>query len=245
MGVLVTRPAHQADRLCAWIEASGGHAIRFPAIEIQTAIANEARNRLAAAADYDWLVFVSTNAVHHALPLLPQAALRAHAAAVGESTANALADAGFSEILTPATGADTEGLLALPAFRNVRNQKILIVRGGGGRPLLGDELRARGATVDYAEVYRRVPPVADPAPLLARWQRNVAAITVTSGEILDNLIGLLERDGRLYATPLVVISPRIADLAAQRGFEKIITASGPHERAIVDALCTLGRSGAR
>ena len=33
-GVLVTRPAHQADRLCQMIEEKGGQARRFPTLEI-------------------------------------------------------------------------------------------------------------------------------------------------------------------------------------------------------------------
>ena len=242
-GVLVTRPAHQAGPLCAWIEASGGQAIRFPAIEIQAAASRETRARLGSAADYDRLVFVSANAVYHALPFLPPERTGAGIAAVGESTARALTDAGFCGVLTPATRADSEGLLALPELANASRQRILIVRGSGGRTLLGDELRARGATVDYAEVYRRAIPAADPAPLLARWQTDIGAVTVTSGEILDNLVALLGRDRRLLETPLVVISPRIAGLAARRGFATVVTAAGAHEQAIVEALCTL--AGAR
>ena len=34
VGVLVTRPSHQAAELSAAIEAAGGHTILFPAIEI-------------------------------------------------------------------------------------------------------------------------------------------------------------------------------------------------------------------
>jgi uroporphyrinogen-III synthase len=82
--------------------------------------------------------------------------------------------------------------------------------------------------------------VVDPAPLLGRWKKDVDAVTVTSGELLDNLIALLQRHGRLFNTLLVVISPRIAELAAGRGFRKVVTAAGPGERAIVTALCTLG-----
>lgn len=243
MGVLVTRPAHQAEGLCGWIEANGGRAIRFPAVEIRPAGSAEARRMLAAAGSYDWLVFVSANAVHHALPFLPEHRGDLQTAAVGESTARALAAAGFAGVLTPTAGADTEGLLALPAFARLNATRILIVRGHGGRTLLGDELRARGAVVDYAEVYDRVSPVVDAAPLLGRWNRDVDAVTVTSGEILDNLIAFLERDQRLFATPLVVISPRLADLAVRRGFCKVVTAAGPDERAIVAALCTLGSTG--
>ena len=36
--MLVTRPAHQAGRLCALIEAHGGRPIRFPTLEIRDAL---------------------------------------------------------------------------------------------------------------------------------------------------------------------------------------------------------------
>ncbi|MEA3242729.1 MAG: uroporphyrinogen-III synthase, partial [Pseudomonadota bacterium] len=35
VGVLVTRPAHQADSLCELIRQQGGTAIRFPVLEIR------------------------------------------------------------------------------------------------------------------------------------------------------------------------------------------------------------------
>jgi uroporphyrinogen-III synthase len=34
VGVLVTRPAHQAEQLCALVEQQGGTAIPFPVLEI-------------------------------------------------------------------------------------------------------------------------------------------------------------------------------------------------------------------
>ena len=241
MGVLVTRPAHQADRLCAWIEASAGRPIRFPAIEIQPAVSKEARKRLADASTYDLLVFVSANAVHHALPLLPAATKGRNIAAVGERTAQALADAGFSEILIPAAGADSEGLLALPAFCRVSKRRILIVRGGGGRALLGDELQKRGANVDYAEVYRRSRPQRDPRNLLQGWHRMVDVVTVSSVAGLDNLFRMLGDPGTalLQRTPLVVVSPRLADRARAHGCHKVHVAASALDQAVLDSLCRL------
>ena len=58
-GILVTRPAGQAQRLAALVEAAGGRAILFPAIEIEPL----AQARLPSPADFDLVVFVSPTAV--------------------------------------------------------------------------------------------------------------------------------------------------------------------------------------
>jgi len=171
-GVLVTRPAHQAGRLCALVEACGGHPVPFPALAIlDPSDPTAARDRLRAANDFDLLLFVSANAVERAAPWLPRA-LRPALGAVGEGTARTLRAAGLEATILPTTSADSEGLLALPALQAMRGKRVLIVRGEGGRPLLGDELRARGAEVHFAEVYRRALPEAVVAPLIGAGRRR-------------------------------------------------------------------------
>ena len=72
LSVLVTRPMHQADKLCALIEAAHGRPIRFPALEIVGPVdKTTTRDALLAARRCDLLIFVSTNAVDYAYPLLP------------------------------------------------------------------------------------------------------------------------------------------------------------------------------
>jgi uroporphyrinogen-III synthase len=55
---------------------------------------------------------------------------------------------------------DSESVLALPAFQApaVAGRRVLILRGDGGRDLLGDTLRARGAEVEYLTCYHRNGP---------------------------------------------------------------------------------------
>ena len=69
LGVLVTRPEHQAGPLCQLIERHGGVAIRCPALVIREphdwAPALAIFDRLA---EYDLAIFTSANAVDRALP---------------------------------------------------------------------------------------------------------------------------------------------------------------------------------
>ena len=163
LGILVTRPAHQADRLCELIKQAGGRALRFPVIEI---LPPHDTAPLAALIDTlddaDIAIFISANAVEHGLALLRArrdlpAALKL--AAIGRSTGAALrATLGRGPDICPAERFDSEALLALEAMQKVHGKRIVIFRGEGGREVLAETLRARGATVEYADVYRRARP---------------------------------------------------------------------------------------
>jgi uroporphyrinogen-III synthase len=238
-GVLVTRPVHQAARLCALVEAHGGRPVRFPALEIQDPLdPGAAEDLLRAANAFDLVLFVSANAVERAAPHLPRP-LRPALGGVGDGTARALRAHGLDPTVLPTTSADSEGLLALPALQVVRGRRILIIRGAGGRPLLGDGLRARGAEVHYAEVYRRTVPEIDVAPLIAGWRQEVRVVVATSREVLDNLVTLLGAAGRplLEETPLVVVNERMAAHARTLGIRRVIVAAGPGDEALVRAAC--------
>jgi len=236
----VTRAAHQAAGLCRLIEEQGGRALRFPALEILPAADPQTARRLLGEAR-GLVVFVSPNAVEFARGMLPAGGLPApvQVAAVGEATARALVRAGYQADLLPSRGFDSEGLLALPELQAVRGREVLIVRGEGGRALLGDLLRQRGARVAYAEVYRRGRPLQDPAALLARWERDVDLVTVTSNAVLHNLLAMLGSAGgaRLRRTPLLVISERMRRQARALGFQQILLAEGASDQAIVQAIC--------
>jgi len=238
MGVLVTRPARQASGLCALIVAWGGRPERFPALEIAPGGTSADHERLARVQDCDLLIFISANAVEYAAPYLPPS-FAVPVAAVGQATAAALLRLGRSDTLIPPGRADSESLLSLPSLQSMEGKRILIVRGEGGRTLLGDTLQERGGTVDYAEVYRRTLPTADPQALLDRWPTTVDAVTVTSGEALANLCTLLHDDQRLFATPLVVVSERTAKDARQRGFRRVVIAAGAADEQICRGLCPL------
>jgi uroporphyrinogen-III synthase len=234
-GIVVTRPRELAQPLAAAIERRGGRAIVFPAIEIEELPAPAALRRIA---DYQLVIFVSPTAVRVAMRALDRAREAIAAAAVGAGTRKELERAGIHGVIAPQTGADSEALLAMPQMRDVAGKRVLIVRGENGRPMLGNALGARGATVEYAECYRRSRPTADAAPLVERWKGGeVDAVTVSSAEGFDNLLAMTGPHGPvlLAATPLFVPHPRIASHARMRGSGEVVVA-GPGDDELVERL---------
>jgi len=229
--VLVTRPAHQAAALAQAIWAEGGAAFVFPALAIEAVPANELAAALAQLAAADIAIFISPNAAEFGM-----AAVRADGRlptamrifAVGPGTARALTAQGVEGVITP-DGQDSEALLALPQLQDVAGQRVVIVRGVGGRPLLAEALTARGAQVSFMECYRRVLPQADAAPLLAHWQAGgIDAVTVTSAETLRNLAALLGEAGTalLASTPLFAPHEKIAEAARSFGIAHVVATPG-------------------
>ena len=226
--ILVTRPAGQGEHLADLVRAAGGVPCLFPMLAIEPiAPSAEAAALLRHTDTVDLALFVSVNAVSHGLPLILAAGAwppGLRAAAVGPSTAAALRTHGVTQVLAPPAGADSESLLALAAMQQVRGQRVLVFRGVGGRELLADTLRARGAEVEYVECYRRVPPAADPEPLRARLRRGeLDAVTAASSEALVNLLDVAgaELAPLLLALPLFVTHGNIGQAAQQLGFRRV------------------------
>ncbi len=225
--ILVTRPLHQAEPLCHMIEQASGTAIRLPMLEIQPAKPDpEIERKLSEIPRCDAVVFVSRNAVNSARKLLGDdlGCIRDKTVfAVGRSTADALKAVGVDEVIYPVEGSDSESLLALPLLQapNVRNKKIVIIRGQGGREMLAESLRQRGAKVEYVEVYRRVPTVYDRETLARLWhEQRPDLIVISSGEGLQNLFDMVTSEWKqeLITTPLVVLGRRMAEQAESIGF---------------------------
>jgi len=147
-------------------------------------------------------------------------------ATVGQGSAKALRELGITNVIAPTERFDSEGLLALPELQDVAGWRVMIFRGDGGRELLGDTLRARGAIVEYASCYVRSKPNQDAGTLLAA---KPDAITVTSSEALGYLWQMLDENARkiLRNTPLFVPHARIAGLAREQGWLQVqVTATG-------------------
>ena len=227
--ILVTRPVHQSAALAEGIRAAGGEALLFQALEIVPLDPHSLASRLSRLSDYDMAIFISPNAARFGMAAVREVATlpdEIEVFAVGPGTAKTLETLGLSGVTMP-PGQDSEALLALPQLEQVAGKRIAIFRGIGGRPLLADTLRARGATVDYVECYRRRCPDADAGPLLQRWT-EVSAVTIASTETLQNLAAMLGDSGAglLRAIPLFVPHAKIAEAARMSGMTEVIVTAG-------------------
>lgn len=243
VGVLVTRPVDQARQLAQLITGAGGEAILFPALEILDAADLQPLHALIGRLEeFDLAIFISPTAVSKAMNLIrarrglpPQLVI----AAIGRGSRRALEHCGVRQVIAPQQQFDSEGLLALPLFQDMRGKRVVIFRGEGGREMLGNTLRERGAHVEYAECYRRGKPALDAAPLLHRWARGeVQVVTVTSGESLHNLFELLGKLGQqwLKKTPLFVPHARIAETARSLGLEQVVVTAAGDEGLLMDLI---------
>ena len=243
IGVLVTRPEHQAHNLCQLIEAEGGAPVRYPALVIKPRPDRAAVRAAIGPADrYDLIIFISANSVRFGADFLDQRR-DVPIAAVGQPTAAALNAAGYRVSVMPSEGANSEALLAMPQLQHMAGQRVLILRGSGGRELLHEVLTARGAQVQYAEVYTREP--ARPSPELQGeieqlWrQGGIRAYAATSVELLEALVGIATQRCRelMDSTALVTGSRRVAEAAGRLGLgSPIVLADSPDDAALTGAL---------
>jgi uroporphyrinogen-III synthase len=244
VGVLVTRPEQQAMPLCRLLEIQGASTLRLPAVEIKP-IGNrrDTAAQLGALADFDVIIFTSSNAVRFGASLLDQQR-DLTLAAIGPATARALNHAGYRVAVQPANGTfDSESLLRHPRLEHPAGCRILIIKGSNGRPLLEQELARRGAQVVTADVYQRAPATPSHAVLAALLESFTAGavqvITATSLEIAGNLLAMATPALRVEfeRAHWLVPGERIAAGLRERGLlSPLVQAESAEDHDLVAAL---------
>ena len=243
--IVITRPLGQANKLTSLIEQAGAKAHLFPLLEI-TALSNyqDFDEKIKQLNQVDWAIFISSNAVQNSLPrILKQLGYvppNLKFAAIGPKTAADLAEFGIKNTLTPQDRFDSEALLALPEMQAIKNQKVLIFRGIGGREVLADTLKQRGATVEFAESYQRVNPQKNINSLeLLASQNRLDAIVVTSSEAMRYLLEMANNAEWLKKVRLCVNHARIAEQAKVAGLSAFVSETSGDEamlNCLTDAL---------
>jgi uroporphyrinogen-III synthase len=241
IGILITRPSHQAGPLCRLFEAEGASVSRFPAIDIRPHDDKHRAANLGRIGAFDLIIFASANAVRYGATLLGEQR-DLPLAAIGPATARALNQAGYRVSIQPLEGSDSESLLRHPKLASVAGRRVLLVKGQGGRELLERELERRGAALTLAEVYRRECPAPEAASLRAlesRFERReIQVITATSAEIGNNLLALATPLLRRYfdAVHWLVPSTRVADILHRGGLRApVVRAASAEDQDLVSA----------
>lgn len=242
-GIVVTRPADQAKSLSAAIEQHGGEAILFPLIAIAPlAEYHRFEQSISALNQADWAIFISSNAVTHAMPRIIKQfghiPTKLQFAAIGQKTAQTLANFGVQQVLIPQQRFDSETMLALDEMRDVSGKTIVIFRGVGGREILADTLKQRGAEVIFAECYQRSNPQTDCVLLAQKWRaKQCHALVVTSSEAMRHLLKMTHNasDDWIRNIQICVNHARIAEEATGLGLQ-LNFAAAPDDDAMLACL---------
>ena len=238
VGVLLTRPEPQSRELARAIEEHGGTSLIFPALIIAPRERGDIAADARALPSPDITIFISRNAVDCGIDWAS-----GQVAAIGPTTAAAVEATGRRVDIQPATGFDSEALLAEAALTDVGGKTIRIVRGGAGREVLAKTLRDRGARVDYLSAYERRMPQPTPQDLAdveSAWAGGrIDAVIVMSVQSLHNLRELLPATclEHLANTPLVSPAERVIK-EARHAFPgcPAILAAGPRTSDLVSAI---------
>ncbi|MEY4748142.1 MAG: hypothetical protein RIQ60_356 [Pseudomonadota bacterium] len=246
--VVVTRPEPQAGDWVARLQALGAPALALPLLRIVPAstsagaLAQAWRQLAGPAPVYRLLMFVSPNAVAQFFAPRPLGLVwpaGVIAAATGPGTQAALMGVGVppDQIAAPRADApsfDAEALWrdALAALPWV-GQRVLVVRGDGGRDWLAETLTAAGAEVSMLCAYHQLGPAWEAAEL-ARLAEVLAAPVdhvwlFSSSQAVRHLVDRLDQAGqgaaRAAMRRMVAITSheRIATTAMTLGLAEVHT----------------------
>jgi uroporphyrinogen-III synthase len=190
--VLVTRAVHQAGKLSEGLRALGAIPVEVPVLEIAPpdsfVFLDEALRKIE---QYDWVIFTSANTVRALakraaeIGVAAQPKANVKVAAVGEATAAAAREAGWSITLVPESYV-AEDLVQAAGDIGAGN-RVLLARAALARDVIPDTLRAAGAIVDVVDAYRNVVPEGTAERLRGALATGLDAVTFTSSSSVEHL----------------------------------------------------------
>jgi uroporphyrinogen-III synthase len=239
--ILVTRPANQAEELCAALRSHGFDPVGVPTVAIERASAAAALDAMLADLDgADWLVITSPNgaaALTERMAVCGRSLPRGtRLAAVGPATAGVLKEAGLRVDHVP----DRYLTVAIAAgLGDVSGRHVILARADAATPDLRVALVEAGAKVTEVVAYRTIEgPAASRDALHVALNRELRGITFTSSSTVRGLMrlaGPLDRN-RARAIPALCIGPVTADTARHAGFDVEVVAEEHTARGLADAV---------
>jgi len=214
--VLITRPSGQHEQFALECKALGFQVSHLPSLAIEGTENKSLRSEIVNQADS--ILFTSQNAVEHAHAQLPLPWAGVAVRAIGPSTARALIQRGQVLASEPCAPFNSDAFLA-QIGRNPP-ERLIIVKGQGGRTLISERLSGLGWHVQSLDVYKRLLPEASPLQVDEIFRSpEPDIVSIGSNEALTNLMTLAgNHRPALLQIQLVVNSHRCANLAVQLGF---------------------------
>jgi uroporphyrinogen III methyltransferase/synthase len=239
--ILLTRSDEANAEVANRLKSCGADTLSLPTIRFTDPDSwNACDTAIQNLQTYDAILFTSSNAVRAFLDRIESVnparlemlrTVRVHA--VGERTSDSLRSAGITAIL--AEGGTAE-VLAESLGEDVKGKRFLFPKSNIAREVLPGALKARGATVDEAVVYKTVAPA--PADLDAVRNalrlRNIDILLFFSPSAVSNFVQMI---GTGFTDSIVVaaIGPTTAEAARNAGFAVSVVPDKPTTEDLIDA----------
>src|ERR1700704_6320254 len=248
MAVLVTRPSPDDEATASALRARGFEVLRAPMLRFEPVAFHDDMD-----ARYGAVIVTSANALRGIAPhLAASRLLKLPLFAVGEHTASAARDAGFSHVIS-ANGDATalrELMLTSVKAKELKKASTLLYLAGAdlGRDLAG-ELGERGFTVVTHTTYRMSPVASLPPESREAFAANrVEAVLHYSRRSARAFLDAARAAGveiSALAIPQCCISAAVAAVVRDAGATQLMVAASPDENALFEALDRALRSGSR
>ncbi|WP_316196987.1 uroporphyrinogen-III synthase [Bradyrhizobium sp. SZCCHNS3053] len=242
MAVLVTRPAPDNERTASALRARGFEVLLAPMLRFEPVALPPDAGRDAAG-----VIVTSSNALRAAAPQLRGSALlRLPLFAVGDRTAAAAREAGFTQVISAA--ADATALRDLIADSGAVDAKatLLYLAGADISRDLASELAERGFDVVTQTVYRMAPVAALPRDVCAAFAANrIEAVLHYSRRSAAAFVAAIQADGveiSALAVPHGCLSANVAEVLREAGATQVTIAAHPDENDMLEGLTRALRS---
>jgi uroporphyrinogen III methyltransferase/synthase len=213
--------------------------VELPAIRVEPRLESpEVRDAIGAIHSYALICLTSPNGVDLLFRALDEAGFDARAlasatiAAIGPSTARALAGRGIRADIVPEQSV-AEAMAECLAAVDVMGRPVLVARAAEARDVLPKALAERGAKVDVVALYETVAEEADPAALEAA--RVADYVTFTSSSTVRNFLAAA---GEVFPPEARIISigPVTSEAVREAGLEVAVEAERHDLDGLVEAL---------
>jgi uroporphyrinogen-III synthase len=239
MAVLVTRPHPDGEATVKSLQAAGFEVLLAPMLRFEPVPFLDEDD-----ISYGAVIVTSANSLRAIGPeLLGSRLLKLPLFAVGEHTASAARDAGFSEVTVAKGDAGALRDLVLASVKAKRLNKaaqLLYLAGADLARDLAGELGEKGFTVVTHTTYRMVPASRLPREVCDAFMAGeVEAILHYSRRSARAFLDAARAGGveiSALALPQCCISPAVASILHDAGATQVVAAASPDEKALFEAL---------
>jgi uroporphyrinogen III methyltransferase / synthase len=243
--IVTTRAKDQFQSLFNLLKDEGAIPIPFHTIRTEVIKPDNSLDELFKQNKFDWLIFSSENGVKYFFNNLRKENLDARIlnsakiAVIGSGTARILESFGLIADFIPKKFTSESLTEELPLYYNLKNAKILRIKGDFNNDPLSEGIIKCGATVDTLNVYKIIKETPDEKIINDLTDNPPDAFTFTSSSTVNFFFEILGNESAktlLNKSKVVSIGPVTTNTLISFGVINIITAEEHTIKGIMDGL---------